>query len=80
MTSEKINNADAENNQLEKSMEHNHVKDVSKVAEGLNEKEEQEIIPTYDLSSEENITNVIESEVLEKKIVESNGPISQQWG
>lgn len=78
VTSEKINNADAENNQLEKSMEHNHVKDVSKVAEGLNEKEEQEIIPTYDLSSEENITNVIESEVLEKKIVESNGPISQQ--
>ena len=47
----------------------------------LKESEEQEIIPTYDLSTGENITNVIESEILENNHdnnAGSNGQISQE--
>ena len=44
------------------------------------ETEETEVIPTYDLSTGENITNVLESEILENHhdIVESNGDLSTQ--
>ena len=44
------------------------------------ETEETEVIPTYDLSTGENITNVIESEILENHqvILESNGDLSTQ--
>ena len=44
------------------------------------ETEETEVIPTYDLSTGENITNVLESEILEnhQDIVESNGTLSTQ--
>lgn len=44
------------------------------------EAEETEVIPTYDLSTGENITNVLESEILEnhQDIVESNGDLSTQ--
>ena len=44
------------------------------------ETEETEVIPTYDLSTGENITNVLESEILEnhQDIVESNGDLSTQ--
>ena len=42
--------------------------------------EETEVIPTYDLSTGENITNVLESEILEnhQDIVESNGDLRTQ--
>ena len=42
---------------------------------GEMETEETEAIPTYDLSTGENITNVLESEILENNqdIIESNG-------
>ena len=44
------------------------------------ETEETEVIPTYDLSTGENITNVLESEILEnhQDIVESNGDLRTQ--
>ena len=48
----------------------------------LKECEEQEVIPTYDLSTGENITNVIESEILENNqevaAGSSNGQMSQE--
>ena len=41
------------------------------------ETETEETIPTYDLSTGENITNVLESEILENNIIESNGNPTQ---
>ena len=44
------------------------------------ETEETEVIPTYDLSTEANITNILESEILEnnQNIIERNGDLSQE--
>ena len=75
-------NKDAENNITDLSK--NAVEEPNSLtptdSEALKASEEQEVmIPTYDLSTGENITNVMESEILEKNhVVESNGPPSQE--
>ena len=45
------------------------------------ETEDKEVIPTYDLSTGENITNVLESEIIlenNQDIIESNGDRTQE--
>ena len=76
------NTADVENNitDLSKDAEETTNSLSPSDSEPLKASEEQEVtIPTFDLSTGENITNVMESEILENShAIESNGPTSQE--
>ena len=82
---QELNHTDAENNSL--SEENTEVQTAIITTEPLPHKAENSTatgkvtpIPTYDLSSGDNITNVIRSEILENnhETVQSNGQTSQE--
>ena len=80
--SQESDHTDAENNSL--SEENTEVQTATTIStDSLPHREETgkvTPIPTYDLSSEDNITNVIRSEVLEnnQEPVQSNGQTTQE--